>query len=283
MTRQDVIEQGDFKYIEKFADVTTFLDEDLAGRIPEPKFKEQLKIAKIIIYPVITTLYQGKESVVDGRRRIVNARELVLKDKDERFRLVRVKMFLDIDPDDKATWAIILNEQRSVNDILTWMMVRQLQKEGKWGEIFNLHRLDKARFKKFDILEKLDHPDMWLQAFAEGRITQNTIFAIAKLGGRQSYIEELYKAKEKGKRLTMEDIAEAKQVPVAAAVASMPKLPGMPESQPANPNGNKPLFAAVITSTLEVIAIANTLGDALTAKRTYNGEGCDLYQLIKLG
>lgn len=275
MTKHEIFEQGPYRFSNKFADVTTFTDEELQGRVVEPTFKAQLLAMKAVLYPVITTLFEGKESLVDGRRRVLNARTLVEEGHSE-FRLVQVKMFYDIDPNDKAVWAIILNEQRSENDILTWAMVRDLEKAGKWSEIMELHRLNKGRFKKFETLRNLEHPDIWLAAFAKGGVTQNTILAVAK-SPRQPFLEEQLTAK--GGKLSQADVAASKQVPVAAAVATMPTMLQVPA---VNANGNKPIFIAMITKTFEVIAAGHSLGDTLAAKRAYNGEGCDLYQLKKL-
>lgn len=275
MTKHEIFEQGPYRFSNKFADVTTFTDEELQGRVPESTFKAQLLAMKAVLYPVITTFYEGKESLVDGRRRVLNARELV-KEGHPEFRLVQVKMFYDIDPNDKAVWAIILNEQRSDNDLLTWAMVRDLQKAGKYQEIFELHKLNKGRFKKFETLNKLQNPDVWLAAFARGGVTQNTVLAVAK-SPRQPFLEEQLAAK--GGKLSEADVAASKQVPVAAAVATMPRMLDVPAT---NTNGDKLIFMAMITKTFEVIAAGYSLGDALAAKRAYNGEGCDLYQLKKL-
>ena len=276
MTRKETHEQGKFKFSWKSYDVMRdFTADQLVGRTLDKNFLSQLLVVGAVIQPVIMTLWEGKEHLVDGRKRVLHSRKLVDEGHSD-FRYITGKMFYDVNPVDQSTWALILNEQRSENVILTWITVRELQRQGKWAEIIELHKLNKAHFKRFDVLEKLNNPDLWLEAFTKGRITANHMLAIAKLGGRQPFVENLY---QKQNKLSMSDIAEAKQISVSAAVATMPFSPGMPPT-PQNGAVRKTIFVVIRSESLELCIINTDFAKALAVQR--ENSGAKIYRLVEV-
>jgi hypothetical protein len=92
--------------------------------------------------------------------------------------------------------------------------------------------MNKQRFRKFDVLNDLKNPQMWVEAFALGKITEATIMAVAKLGNRQDMVEEIYR---NSGRLTMTDVTNSRRVRVAAAVSQRPFDMTIPVSAASTP------------------------------------------------
>jgi hypothetical protein len=232
---KQIFEAGKFRFSYKQFDVVKdFPLETFGGRVYEKEFAQQLVAAGAILYPVIVTTWQDSEYLVDGRRRWLHARHIVEMDASEftdlgangdvkqaDFRFITAKVFLDINPDDQATWSIILNEERKDNLIYSWLQIKQLQQTGKWEEIVKLHKLNRARFEKFATLDKLKEQDKWVKAYADGKVTEATLLGVAKLGGRQGFVEEILDKKGK---VTGHDVMIAKTVSVAAAVNNAPAM-----------------------------------------------------------
>lgn len=232
---KQIFEAGKYRFSYKQFDVVKDMpDETFGGRVYEKEFAQQLVAAGAVLYPVIVTTWEGKEYLVDGRRRWLHARRIVEMDASEfadlsansdvkqaDFRFITAKVFLDISPDDQATWSIILNEERKDNLIFSWLKVKELQKSGKWDDIVKLHKLNRSRFEKFATLDKLKEPAKWVAAYSEGRVTESTIIGVAKLGGRQGFVEEILDKKGK---VTGHDVMVAKTISVAAAINNAPAM-----------------------------------------------------------
>lgn len=290
MPRKEVFETGRFKYSYKHYDVIAQAGlMVLEGRVYEKEFAQQLVAAGAVIQPVITTLYEGKEYLIDGRRRWLHSYELAkMSEADFRelagntdvkpsdFQFISAKMFYDIDPLDQATWSIILNEERKDNLIHAYLQMKELEKAGKWDEIAKLHKLNKSRFVHFAQLEKLKDQNFWMEAYVKGKVTEANLLGVAKLGGRQDFVKEVLTTKGK---LTGKDIAEAKTVSVAAAINNAPAM-NLPTQfvQRVSPT----LFLVYDPQLEKYSGIGSDFNVMLAHKREL-GEGYKLYRLVEVG
>jgi len=289
MTEPKVHEFGGFKFSTATLDVAKdFPKEQLTGRsIKEVKlFAKEVIVTGVIIYPVICSLYKDELYVIDGVKRIL-ASQTILQMKDDAvadvlgdgvffdqgdFRLIRAKIFEDISPDDTEVWSIILNEQRSDNEISAWLRMKKLQKDGNWEEIAKTQKLNPQRFKKLERLNKLVEPDKIVDAFEQGKITKNTIFDLAKLGKpRQEYLHSVLDDK---KKLTAADIKASKEAGAAVVLsAAMPNL-GLPDV------ATVPKRANMFVILLKNSNLDGPHDDYHTAKQQALEHGGELYRMI---
>lgn len=279
------MKQGRYEYKNTVLNVTSFGDEQLTGRIPEKEFMLQLLAVGAVITPIICTSYKGTVYLMDGRRRVVNSQAILGLSEQEfaelepdngvtqkDFSKITAKVFDSIPPDDQKAWSLILNEQRKDNAIHAWITMRELQKAGKWDEISTMHRLNKQRFKSFAQLNNLDNPELWITAYQDGKVAEGTLWAIAKLGGRQQYVENVLKAKDK---VVMEDVKEAKTAEVAKVLSTRPFDMDVPEVAVAKPNHE--LFIILEGETVIEIGDFHTLFQNLSTHS--NGK---LYRLVEV-
>jgi hypothetical protein len=218
----------------------SFAEEDLIGRKLEKAFAAQLVAAGGVLIDIIATRLDGQFYLIDGRKRLLHARwlnSLSQEDFDNYFPAATVepsdfatiscKLFYDISPQDQATWSIILNDEslRQENLVGGFLAVKQLQAQGKWDEIVDLFNLNKARYNRIMILSELKEPDVWFGAFQEGKVTENVLVSVAKLGGRQDIALDMLRTKGK---LTGQDVIAAKKARVASLLASMPSFQSAP-------------------------------------------------------
>lgn len=284
-----VVEQGKFKYSYKDYDVNVFGAAELEGRVEDRDFIQQLLAAGGVIQPIITTRYLDNEYLIDGRARVLNSQiitkmteeeiaEIVGPDagvKPEHFWKVSAKMYYDINPDDQKTWAIILNEERSDNLFMTWRYIHELEKTHKWADLQKVYRINRGRETKLRQFDKLQHPEKWIDAFMKGKVTENTIVAITKIGGYQGFVEEVL---EKKGKVTAKDVAEAKTVSVVAAVNNPPFDMTLPVS--VTPVDTRNLFIAFDPVSQQMSAVQDFNG-ALAAKREQGGTW-EVYRLVKI-
>ena len=280
---------GDFRFSTKTLNVTKdFNKDELIGRSPKgvAAFSKSIMATGLVIYPVICTYYKDKLYLIDGVKRVLACQTIIALKNDEiaeipglspsfdrmEFQYIRAKVFYDISPDDRAAWGIILNEQRSDNEISTWLRMKKLQKDGNWDEIAKIQKLNPQRFKKLEKLNNLDEPDKIVNAFEQGQLTRSTVFELAKLGKpRQQYLSAVLDDKEK---LTAADIKASKEARAAAVLsAAMPDL-GLPD-------------IAAVPKRVEMFVIllknSNLDGphdDYHTAKQQALEHGGELYRMI---
>jgi hypothetical protein len=186
------------------------------------------------------------------------------------FEIITAKMFYDISPFDQDTWSLILNEEREDNLIHTWAIVTKLEQEGKWEEIATLYKLNKQRFNKMRTLNNLKKPDVWVNAFKAGKVTEATVFQVAKMGGRQDFLEDLLSKKGK---VTSKDVADTKSVSVSAAV----NLPFLPKTVVSTVS-EMTLFVTYRVTTNEVGKIG-TFTECLEKQRELGGDFI-LYKMV---
>lgn len=290
MPRKEIFETGKFKYSYKHYNVLKDLaDSSMEGRVFEKEFAQQLLAAGGVLQPIITTSFEGREIIIDGRRRLLHSRriaemskaeitELVGPDsgvKPSDFQFITAKMFYDISPQDQSVWSIILNEERKDNLIHAYLQMKQLEKDGKWDEIQKMYKINKSRFARFAQLEKLKEQDFWLEAYAKGKVTEVNLMSVAKLGGRQGFVKEILETKGK---LTGRDIIEAKTVSVAAAINNAPTM-NMPTQfvQRVTPN----LFAMLKAG--DVTAEVGEFGALIAKKRELGLNEYHIFRLVEVG
>lgn len=286
--------QGIYEYYEKDFDVLTdFAGETFNGRKFDKEFAQQLVAVGAVLYPIICTEYQGQFYLIDGRNRVLHCQKicqmsqeemmaLVKKEgvmvldkgvKPEHFRMIRARVFVNIHPEDQAVWSIILNEQRSDNIIFGWQKVKELTSLGRWDEIARLYKLNPNRFKVYAHLNNLQEGEKWVAAFANGKVTEDTIIQVAKLGKSQPEALKVLDAKGK---VTSSDIRVLKSTAVNKQLASAGNMPFN------NPAFKPPEQLFVVYDRVNNVFADNPLpfkqAQALLKERT----GFKLYKLVEV-
>ena len=197
----------------------TALPENKLLEGPEPTDELMATIEKYgIIYPVILSKQRKKYHIVDGRRRIKAARKLG-------WETIQAIVYTNVSVEDKAAWALILNEQRSSNVITEYRYYAELIAEDNWEEVRKQCGLNQQHVQKILSLSNINQLDELIPAYEQGKVAESTLFEIAKLGDeRQEYVVGVLEAKGK---LSLSDVKEAKKVSKLQAIASMPRFEKM--------------------------------------------------------
>lgn len=183
---------------------------------PEPD-EELIKSIKEfgIIYPIIIAEKEGGFEVIDGRRRIKAARILEHK-------TIKTINYSGLSPEEEATWALILNDQRSNNVITEYKYYTQLAGDSNWDELRKEYGFNKNHVQKILSLGKIKELELLTNAYEQGSVAETTLFEIAKLGEeRQQYIIDVLDSKGK---ITLSDVREAKHIRQKEAFASLPEM-----------------------------------------------------------
>ena len=183
---------------------------------PEPSNDLCLSIKTYgIIYPIILSKNGRKLTLVDGRRRIKAARIL-------EYETISAIVYTGLSLDDTATWALILNEQRSTNVITEYLYYTQLMQDKEWSTLRVDYGFNKQHVQKILSLSKIDDFETLSLGYQKGLLSENTLFEVAKLDKeRQKYISDVLVNKGK---LTMSDVKEAKKVNKLQAMNKLPRL-----------------------------------------------------------
>ncbi|MGC9384733.1 MAG: ParB/RepB/Spo0J family partition protein [Kosmotogaceae bacterium] len=194
----------------------TLLPENDRLEGPEPD-EELIKSIKEfgVIYPIIITEKKGGFEVIDGRRRIKAVRILEHK-------TIKTINYSGLSPEDEATWALILNDQRSDNVITEFKYYSKLAESKDWNELRKEYGFNKNHVQKIMSLGKIKELDILTKAYEQGNVAETTLFEVAKLGEeRQEYVMDILENKGK---LALSDVREAKKIKQKEAMASLPDL-----------------------------------------------------------
>jgi len=202
-----------------------------------------------MIYPIIISIDQdGKQVVVDGRRRIKACRILKLD-------TIKVIYYEGLEYDDEAAWALILNNQRSDNPVTEYKYYSQLAQTQDWDEIRKQYGFNKNHVQKILSLGKIKELDTFKEAYEKGLVAATTLFEVAKLGEeRQDYIEKVLETKGK---LALSDVKEAKRIKQKEAISVMPQLTPVAEM----PKQETEIFCFAIAKSGEDVAKLYTNGE----------------------
>jgi hypothetical protein len=300
MSRPKVREFANFKYVHKGQDVTKFKPEDLVGRSPTEVMQTVRDILTVgtVIYDIILTRWRKKEHLMDGAKRILACQKILEIGKDgiteilgsnhelspSDFRYLPSKVFIDLHPQDTKAWSIILNEQRSDNEIMAWMRMKELEEAGKWEEVAELYNFNKSRFKKLAKLNNLVTPSSVIKAYHEGKMALSTVFALAGLGAKhQGYCMKVLADKSK---LTGSDIKAARSARATAILAEAPKidmsLPEPKEIHKINGHDQYIIIQPEGESSDELFAILGPIDGYHEANQQHLECGGILYRIIKI-
>lgn len=229
--------QGKYEFSWRFYSPDEFHPDVLVGRTLDMKFARQLLVTGLIIQPIITTLFEGNQYLMDGANRVLHAKWIVSQEKEdlgvmidydhkEVFGSISAKMFYNINPDDQAVWSIILNEERSSNPVQSWLQIYELQKQGKWDEYVEQYRLNKQTMNSMAKLGDLIEPEYWIGLHSAGRISTDNLFSVAKLPGLyQEAAKELAVSLPEKKSFTGGHLKRVKTVRTARALSTQPGIP----------------------------------------------------------
>lgn len=190
-------------------------NEELEG--PEPNDELIKSINEFgVIYPIIISVNEEeKETLIDGRRRIKAARIL-------EHETIPVIYYYGLNETDEATWALILNDQRSDNVITEYKYYTKLVENNDWDSLRKDYGFNKNHVQKIMSLGKIVELETLTTAYQQGLVAETTLFEIAKLGEeRQQYVMNILENKGK---LALSDVREAKRIKQKEAIASLPQL-----------------------------------------------------------
>jgi ParB family chromosome partitioning protein len=191
-------------------------NEELEG--PEPNDELVRSIHEFgVIYPVIISRDgDGNETIIDGRRRIKACRILELDS-------IKVIYYEGLESNDEATWALILNDQRSDNVITEYKYYSKLSETKDWQQLKREYGFNKNHVQKVLSLGKIIELETLTNAYEQGLVAESTLFEIAKLGEeRQRYVMNVLETKGK---VAFSDVKEAKQIKRKEAMASLQLTP----------------------------------------------------------
>lgn len=191
-------------------------NEELEG--PEPDDELVRSIHEFgVIYPVIISRDgDGKETIIDGRRRIKACRIL---EQDS----IKVIYYEGLESNDEATWALILNDQRSDNVITEYKYYTKLSETKDWEQLKREYGFNKNHVQKVLSLGKIIELETLTNAYEQGKIAETTLFEIAKLGEeRQQYVMNIFETKGK---VAFSDVKEAKRIKQKEAMSTLRLTP----------------------------------------------------------
>lgn len=250
--------------------------------VPDKEFVNSI-LAVGVIYPIIMTVYQGQEYLIDGGRRIKGSRmaKQIGLDKEQdvsHLDPITVKMFQEVSPHDRDAWSLILNWQRSDNPINAWKRIHSLQHEGNWKAIQKEIDANPAYVKRIMTLDKLADPMLWVGAFESGKVSETTLFGIAKLPvERQKYIEDVLAAK---KKVSAKDLNASRTVAATQAMSAIAfNMPVVGQAGQLPTNGSRQFFVVVRDDDLSHSDIITDFHQAIQIR---NEMGGNLYKLIKV-
>ena len=238
------------------------LPNDLEAPEPSREFLASIKEVGII-YPIIICEQKSRNVIIDGRRRIAAARIL-------EFDTIPAMVVKGFSPEDRAIWALILNEQRSANVITEYRYYSELIKKKDWETLKSDYGFNKNHITKVLTLGKIEELETFISAYEQGLVAESTLFEIAKLdSNRQKYVTELLEAEGK---LSLSDVREAKKISKLEAIGTMPRLPEV-EDMPTIEEARPCAFAVEIGEgnavLCESIDIAFDIRSEQNGKRTF--------------
>ena len=205
------------------------LNDNIVGPEPEDEFIDTINDFGVI-YPIIMTEWDNTLFLIDGGRRIKACR--ILEKWGTPVGNLSVRIYEDISPFDQATWAVILNSQRSINIIAEYIYLCKLRDTDNWDKFIEATKMNPAHVKKVMSLDNLYKDSPFLEAHQGGKIAEGTLFEIAKLGEpRQKYLETILVEKDK---VTARDVKESKQASTEAVLATL-DFENMPEPEQVYP------------------------------------------------
>lgn len=245
---------------------------DLEG--PEPSRELLSSVASVgIVYPIIVLRWEDELHVIDGRRRIKAARACNMD-------TIVANIFTDIREDDQAAWAIILNEQRSVNPVTEYQYYKALMAKANWEEVISQYQINKAHMDRIMSLDNLASID-FISSYEDGKIAESTLFEIAKLGEpRQKYLLGILDTKGK---LTAKDVKQARTARTNAVLeASSEHFKDMNMREQVS-KAPAMLYATLSTTDIEH-ADVQLFADFHQAwqYKLEHGNGTKMYQLIEV-
>lgn len=271
MAKQMTFDVGTYKYISTAVQLDELpANEDIIG--PEPTREFVQTVAEIgIIYPIVLTRYEGNLYLIDGGRRIKAARLCMHE-------MINANIFEEVNPTDRAAWALILNEQRSDNPVAEFLYYNKLHEQGNYEEISKGYGMNKAHFEKVMSLNKLVHPQEFIEAYQRGKISESTLFGLAKLGGaRQDYLLGVLSSTGK---VSASDLTEAKQARQRAVLEASAQRLNMQMPQENTTPEPGPMFLVMDPSDLVTHSVFTDFHQAYQAK--LENPGFKLYRLVEV-
>ena len=190
--------------------------EGLAGPAPDTNLLKSIAHFGII-YPIILTRDKdGQYVVVDGRRRLKAAwMQGYLK--------VKAIIYDNLTSDDTATWALILNDQRSNNLITEFEYLKELSQSGDWETLRKEFGFNKTHVEKVLSLANIIDWEEASSAYEQRKISESALFSLAQLSkDRQKYVMQVLRTKGK---VTLADIKEANRLQKQEDIQPLVSIP----------------------------------------------------------
>jgi hypothetical protein len=228
-----------------FGDPDTFVgrtikDKDVQAFIPT------VIEAGCIFSDILVAEWDGKFFLMAGKKRILVAHHLAeglitgYTYNPASFKSLTAKVFINVDPNDQAAWAILDNQARTENPLDEWLFMRKLAHSGKWEDYSNRYKLNKQHWQAMAVLEDLPDPEKIVQYTHDNLITMTHVFRLAKLPKVKQ--EVIIGKLDAGKRVVDKDFKEVIQAKNLEAVErlhlnyqpTMAQVEAIPVTEPTN-------------------------------------------------
>jgi len=258
--------------------------------VGDAKYKNSVYYNGVVV-PLFLATWQGKLSLVGGNRRVLSllaAYDMAKEDGtlDVRPWLwnVMVVIFEDVPPDVQTAWALLDNAERSNNPLKTYELIMEAQDRGDWDDVTVIYKLNRVAYEQAMEFGKLK--PYFLDALRKGDLSKGNALAVARMGVRQDYLEELVKNKRDkdgfpDTRVTGNDIKAAKEAR-ATAVLQVISSQLVPQQQ-ATAILDKPTYLAIDDAHLDALLntgyIFTSFNEAFEASQA---DSRKVYKLVRI-